>query len=440
MKPITLVWFRQDLRLRDNPALDAAVKRGSVVPVYLWAPEEEGEWPPGAASRWWLHRSLQALDADLRKRGSRLILAKGPAVATLRELAKRAGASAVYWNRRYEPAAIAVEARVASHSGLDTKSFNASLLIEPHEILNQGGKPYRVFTPYRRRVLRDVRPPAPLRAPARIAGPKRWPASVPLASLALLPKIPWYATMEKTWQPGETGAKSRLTRFLKQGLADYRSARDRPAVRGTSGLSPHLHFGEIGPRQIWHALGTKGRASTFLHELVWREFAHHLLFHFPHTTTKPLREEFAHFPWRRNSGDLRAWQRGRTGIPLVDAGMRELWATGVMHNRVRMVVGSLLVKNLMQPWQDGSRWFWDTLVDADLANNTINWQWVAGSGADAAPYFRIFNPLTQAKRFDQQGDYIRKWVPEPPRKAIVDLATSREQALEAYQSMRRRAR
>jgi len=238
-------------------------------------------------------------------------------------------------------------------------------------------------------------------------------------------------------------------------------ARDRPAIQGTSGLSPHLHFGEIGPRQIWHALGPKGRASTFLHEVIWREFAHHLLYHFPQTTTKPLRTEFARFPWKKNAKHLRAWQSGRTGVPMVDAGMRELWATGVMHNRVRMIVASFLVKNLLQPWQDGAQWFWDTLVDADLANNTLNWQWVAGCGADAAPYFRIFNPVTQGERFDPDGDYVRKWVPEvasfashsihgPWRKSkrnkapgpgpIVDLGKSREAALDAYADMRRRAK
>jgi deoxyribodipyrimidine photo-lyase len=440
VKPVTLVWFRQDLRLRDNPALDAAAKRGVVVPVFVWAPQDEGEWPPGAASRWWLHQSLRALDSSLRERGSRLILEAGRTTDVLSALAQEAGATAIYWNRRYEPAAREAEKRLESTLRVETKSFNSALLVEPQEILNQSGKPYQVYTPYRRRVLHEVRPPQPLRAPTKIPGPTKWPASVPLASLNLMPSIAWYATMAKTWQPGEAGARARLARFLKKGLADYRTARDRPAQRGTSCLSPHLHFGEIGPRQIWHALGAKGRASTFLHELVWREFAYHLLFHFPHTTTQPLRTEFARFPWRKDRKLLRAWQRGRTGIPLVDAGMRELWATGVMHNRVRMVVGSLLVKNLMQPWQDGARWFWDTLVDADLANNTLNWQWVAGSGADAAPFFRIFNPVTQASRFDPDGEYVRKWVPEPQLQAIVDLARSRETALEAYEAMRRRDR
>jgi deoxyribodipyrimidine photo-lyase len=439
-QPVTLVWFRQDLRLRDNPALDAAARRGAVVPVYIWAPEDEGDWPPGAASRWWLHQSLRALDAGLRERGSRLILATGPTLATLRSLAERTGATALYWNRRYEPAAIACATRVKASLGIETKSFNSALLVEPHELLNQSGKPYQVYTPYLRRVLREVRPNLPLRAPARIAEPEHWPHSAPLESLALMPTIAWYTTMARTWQPGEEGARKRLARFLKQGLASYGTARDSPAQRGTSGLSPHLHFGEIGPRQIWHALGARGRASTFLHEIVWREFAYHLLFHFPNTVTEPLRSEFAHFPWRKNANYLRAWQRGRTGIPLVDAGMHELWATGVMHNRVRMVVGSLLVKNLLQPWQDGARWFWDTLVDADLANNTLNWQWVAGSGADAAPYFRVFNPLLQARRFDPDGEYVRRWAPEPHPRPIVDLAESRDLALEAYQAVRGRDR
>jgi deoxyribodipyrimidine photo-lyase len=440
----TLVWFRQDLRLRDHPALDAAAKRGgAVVPVYVWAPEDEGEWAPGGASRWWLHHSLAALDASLRERGSQLTIARGRAVPTLLALAKQCGAAAVYWNRRYEPAAIACAAAAEAalgKRGIETRSFNSALLVEPHELLNQSGKPYQVYTPFRQRVLKDVRPPRPLKAPARLLAPKEWPKSASLASLALLPKIKWFTTMEQTWRPGEAGAQARLARFLKKGLEGYRAARDEMGTEGTARLSPHLHFGEIGPRQIWHALGAAGRASTFLHELIWREFAHHLLVHFPHTPTQPLRAEFAHFPWRRNAKHLRAWQRGRTGIPLVDAGMHELWATGYMHNRVRMVTASFLVKNLMQPWQEGARWFWDTLVDADLANNTLNWQWVAGSGADAAPYFRIFNPLTQAERFDASGAYVRRWSPGPHPRSLVDLARSRDAALEAYQAMRRRGR
>jgi deoxyribodipyrimidine photo-lyase len=461
----TIVWFRQDLRLADNPALSAAVKRGEpVVPVYIWAPEDEGEWPPGAASRWWLHQSLRALDAQLRTKGSQLVLAAGRAKDALASLVSQTGATAVYWNRRYEPAAIECAAAVEKAlilRGIEVASFNSALLAEPNDVLNLSGKPYRVYTPYLRRLTRDLNPPAPLRSPSKLTAPKKWPASDPLDSFHLMPKIQWYVQMAERWRPGEAGAHAALKRFLRQGVADYRHGRARPAIQGTSGLSPHLHFGEIGPRQIWHALGAKGRTSTFLHEIVWREFAHHLLYHFPQTTTKPLRPEFAHFPWKKNAQHLKAWQRGQTRVPMVDAGMRELWATGVMHNRVRMIVGSFLVKNLLQPWQDGSRWFWETLLDADLANNSLNWQWIAGSGADAAPYFRIFNPVTQGERFDPEGDYVRKWVPEiaawpahsihgpwrksrrnpqPAPEPIVDLGASREFALDAYADMRRRAK
>jgi deoxyribodipyrimidine photo-lyase len=461
----SIVWFRQDLRLADNPALDAALKRGEpIIPLYIWAPEDDGDWPPGAASRWWLHQSLNALDGALRKRGSRLILAKGSATSVLPKLAARTRASAVYWNRRYEPAAMqcsqAVEKRLASQD-IQTASFNSALLAEPWDVVNLSGKPYRVYTPYMRRLIRDLDPPLPLRAPAKLRAPLTWPASASLGSLDLMPRIKWYEGMAERWRPGEPGAHARLERFISHRLTQYKQQRDRPAMDGTSGLSPHLHFGEIGPRQIWHALGAKGRTSTFLHELIWREFAYHLLYHFPETTTKPLRAEFASFPWKKNTRQLKAWQRGRTGVPMVDAGMREQWVTGVMHNRVRMIVASFLVKNLLQPWQEGTRWFWDTLVDADLASNTLNWQWVAGSGADAAPYFRIFNPVTQGERYDPDGEYVRRWVPElagfanhaihspwrkskrnpqPAPEPLVDLNESREAALDAYADMRRRAK
>jgi len=449
----TLLWFRQDLRLRDNPALHAAVQRGEpIVPLYVWSPEDEGAWPPGAASRWWLHHSLRALDESLRERGSRLILARGRAKAVLAGLVERTHATAVFWNRRYEPAARecgALAKQTLRGRGIHAESFNSALLAEPHEVLNQSGEPYRVYTPYLRRLLHDLEPAKTLVAPSQIAAPKSWPDSASLESLDLLPRIKWYTLMEKAWSPGEAGAHRRSNGFMKNTLADYRQARERPAVRGTSGLSPHLHFGEIGPRQLWHALGPKGRSSTFLQEIIWREFAYHLLYHFPETTTRPLRPQFEHFPWKKSAKHLRAWQPGETGVPMVDAGMRELWATGVMHNRVRMIVASFLVKNLLQPWQQGARWFWDTLVDADLANNTLNWQWVAGSGADAAPYFRVFNPVTQGEKFDPDGDYVRQWVPEladasaraihePYARPIVDLKHWREAALEAYAQMRQR--
>lgn len=444
----TIVWFRQDLRLRDNPALDFAARRGgAVIPVYVWAPEDDGDWPPGAASRWWLHRSLQALDASLRDRGSRLVLARGPSVAALERLVESAGATAVCWNRRYEPAAIACSARVtdALHArGVVAESFNASLLAEPWELSNRTGQPYRVFTPFKARLLEAATPPKPLPAPRDLKAPRRWPGSAPLESFELDPKIRWAEGLAETWQPGESGAVTRAEQFVSDSLRSYASRRDRPGEAGTSRLSPHLHFGEIGPRQLWHELAPRERRSAFVSELVWREFAHHLLYHFPQTPLEPLRREFARFPWRRDASLLDAWTRGRTGVPLVDAGMRELWRTGWMHNRVRMVVASFLAKNLLQPWQDGARWFWDTLVDADLANNTLGWQWVAGSGADAAPYFRVFNPVAQAARFDPDGAYVRRWVPELDSELgaagypepIVSLAGSRIAALQAYEEMR----
>jgi deoxyribodipyrimidine photo-lyase len=441
----TIVWFRQDLRLRDNPALHAAVATGDpVIPVYIWSPEEEGEWAPGAASRWWLHHSLAALTQEIERRGSRLVLANGDALSVLQKLAAKTGATAVHWNKRYEPAAAKQSLLVSEglqRGRLRTSQFNGSLLSDPTQFLNKAGKPYQVYTAFQRG-LRHVLDPGPLLpVPRTLRKPQRWPRSKPLKSLGLLPNIKWYETIAATWRPGEQGAQATLKRFLRKPADDYRQARNIPALRGTSALSPRLHFGEIGPRQIWHALGPRRRNSVFLGEIIWREFAYHLLHHFPQTPTQPLHEEFAQFPWRQNSKMLRAWQRGMTGIPLVDAGMRELWATGWMHNRVRMVVASFLVKNLLIGWQDGARWFWDTLVDADLANNTLNWQWSAGCGADAAPYFRIFNAQTQAKRFDPENDYIRKWLPrEGYPEPTVDLKKTREAALDAYVTMRRAAR
>jgi deoxyribodipyrimidine photo-lyase len=456
----TVLWLRQDLRLRDNDALHAAAARGRpILPVYIWSPQEEGLWPPGAASRWWLHQSLAALDQDLRQRGLRLIMRAGAALEVLRALIRDSGASAVYWNRRYEPAAQQCSRQVEQalrRDGLEVRSFNSTLLLEPSEFLNQSNKPYQVYTPFMREVLRRADPPPAQGLPRALQPPARWPASVALDSLGLLPRIRWYDGMAGIWQPGERGAQQRFKRFLDSRLEDYAAARDRPAVEGTSRLSAHLHFGEIGPRQLWQALKAHRHGSVFVRELIWREFGYHLLHHFPHTTDEPLRQEFAHFPWARGLGGLAEWQRGETGVPLVDAGMRELWSTGVMHNRVRMVTGSFLVKNLRLPWHEGARWFWDTLVDADLASNTLNWQWVAGSGADAAPYFRIFNPVLQGTRFDPEGRYVRRWIPAlaavPDREVhqpwaaaaaprgypapIVDLDESRAAALEAYRSMR----
>jgi deoxyribodipyrimidine photo-lyase len=418
-----LNWFRLDLRLGDNPALHTSLSHGGpVIPVFIWSPEEDGKWQPGAASRWWLHQSLLQLDASLRERGSRLIVRRGPALQTIRELLRESGATGVYWNRRYEPAAVARDRQIKEAlrgDGRLAESFNGSLLREPWSVLTQQGQPYRVFSAFWKACLARGKPesPQPQPVPARFMSPGRWPTSLSVGELALEPTIDWAGGLQSTWRPGERGALDELSRFLSEGLADYRYVRDRPGRVGTSRLSPHLHFGEIGPRQLWsaiskHEFGQSESAQCYLRELGWREFAHHLLFHFPDTPQRPLRKQFADFPWKRDQDSLRAWQRGKTGYPIVDAGMRELWHTGWMHNRVRMIVASFLVKDLLIPWQDGADWFWDALVDADLANNTLGWQWTAGCGADAAPYFRIFNPVIQAEKFDPDGTYVRQWIPE----------------------------
>ena len=424
----SIVWFRTDLRLADNPALRAAMARGgAVVPVFIWAPDEEAPWQPGGASNWWLHQSLKSLDAGLREAGSRLILRRGPALETLRALAKEVGANAVFWNRRYEPAIIARDSKVKESlraDGITVESFNAALLHEPWTIRNKSGKPFQVFTPFWRHCTGLQDPAEPLPSPREIQAPSRWPRSLSIAELELEPGIDWTPGMRAAWTPGETGAKERLKTFLAGAFAGYSEKRNRPDIEGTSRLSPHLHFGEISPRQVWHAVARSAerrsglgawRHSQFLAEVGWREFAHHLLFHFPHTPTEPLREDFKRFPWRMDEKEFKAWQKGRTGFPIVDAGMRELWSTGWMHNRVRMIAASFLVKDLLISWREGAAWFWDTLVDADLANNTLGWQWTSGCGADAAPYFRIFNPVSQGEKFDPGGEYVRRWCPELAR-------------------------
>jgi deoxyribodipyrimidine photo-lyase len=420
------LWFRHDLRLADNPALLAAVRHGGpVIPVFIWSPEDEGRWPPGAASRWWLHQSLAELDASLRQRGSRLIIRRGPALEAIRELLNFTGAAAVYWNRRYEPAVIERDTRVKvalRRDGVIVETFSSDLLFEPGTVRSQRGKPYQVFTGFWNACLRAPEVAPPEDAPSQIAPLQYWPDSLKLAELGLEPAIDWTGGIRACWCPGEGGAAAQLHRFVEEALSEYATGRDRPDRWGTSRLSPHLHFGEISVRRVWFEVrrgrpgaGSRQHASAvrvYSRELGWREFAHHLLFDWPQTPDQPLREQFAGFPWEPDRQKLRAWQRGRTGYPIVDAGMRELWRTGWMHNRVRMVVASFLVKDLLIPWQEGVAWFWDTLVDADLANNTLGWQWTAGCGADAAPYFRIFNPVSQGEKFDPAGDYVRHWIPE----------------------------
>jgi deoxyribodipyrimidine photo-lyase len=425
----TLLWFRQDLRIADNPAFAAALALGQpVVPVFIFAPEEEGAWAPGGASRWWLHHSLESLEMDLRRLGSRLIVRRaGNSLAELTSLVHDCGANQVLWNRRYEPASVERDQIIKSalsDAGLHARSFNGALLHEPWEVKNKSDKPFQVFSAFWRHCLTLPEPRPLLAKAATLPAPKRWPASLKVAALELLPKRDWARGIDAAWTPGSTGAQDSLSTFLRNPIEDYEGARDRPGIAGTSRLSPHLHFGELSPQQVWHAVRNASlkrgrhsswRESQFLTEIGWREFAHHSIYHFPFLPEKPWDERFAAFPWNHDPVALSTWQRGATGFPIVDAGMRQLWKTGWMHNRVRMIAASFLVKDLLINWTMGAQWFWDTLVDADLGNNSLGWQWVAGCGADAAPYFRVFNPVLQATRFDSDGTYVRDWVPELAR-------------------------
>lgn len=417
----TIVWFRKDLRLADNTALSEAIERGApVVPVFIWSPGDYGDWTPGGASKWFLHRALESLDAGLKGLGGQLVVRSGAAEKVLKQLIKETGADRVHWNRCYEAPIRERDARIKKalrEDGFEAGSFNSSLLNEPHTVSTGSDRPYKVYTPYWRRVKDRALPePAALDLDElRFADTEGLSESID--SLGLLPEIKWYEKFESRWEISEEAATERLDRFLDGPVKTYDTDRDLPDVDGTSALSPYLHWGLIGPRQVMHMLHAKHdlRASgpqVFAKEIYWREFAYNVLYHFPHTPDEPLQEKYADFPWETDEQLLRAWQRGKTGYPIVDAGMRQLYATGWMHNRVRMIVSSLLVKHLLQDWKDGARWFWDTLVDADLASNTLGWQWSGGCGADAAPYFRIFNPITQGQKFDPEGDYVRKWVPE----------------------------
>lgn len=421
-----LLWFRRDLRLTDNPALTSAVASGRpIVPVYI-LDERPCDRPIGAASKWWLDKSLRALSASLEQSGSRLILRKGATQQTLFDLIEETGAQVVVWNRLYEPGQIerdkalkeALRAR-----GLGVESHNASLLVEPWQVKTGAGEPFKVFTPFWRAAAAHLQRIQASASPARLTSPTHWPSSEPLLSWNLHPSAPDWSAGFSLWTPGEAGARDRLDRFISNGLRRYADGRDHPAEDAVSRLSPHLHFGEIGPRQIWSAVEhavdrfpelTKD-ADKFKAELGWREFSHQLLFHTPALATENFKPAFDAFPWRDDEPAFRAWTRGLTGYPMVDAGMRELWTTGFMHNRVRMLAASFLVKHLLIDWRKGEQWFWDTLVDADLAANAASWQWVAGSGADAAPYFRIFSPVGQGRKFDADGQYVRRWIPELAR-------------------------
>lgn len=423
-KPI-IVWFRQDLRVADNPALSAAVDTGQpVIPVYILDDETPGDWRPGGAARWWLHHSLRVLAGSLSTLGSPLVLRHGDAKAIIADLIEESDAAGVYWNRCYEPFSIERDKNIKvdlEAMGLETKSFNGSLLHEPWTIETKAGGFYKVYTRYWHACRDKGTPEHPIDAPDKMISPETVPKSDALDDWALLPARPdWAQGFRDRWTPGEHGAQQRLDAFLDEAAERYIEQRNFPAVLGTSNLSPFLHIGDISPRQIWHRtvqkLGWTEQTEAFLKEIVWREFACHVFYYLPDLPEKPMNQKFSKFPWMDEPDALKAWQNGMTGYPMVDAGMRELWQTGHMHNRVRMIVGSFLVKHLLLSWQDGEAWFWDTLVDADLAVNAFSWQWIGGCGADAAPYFRIFNPITQGNKFDGEGEYVRKYIPE-----IADL-------------------
>ena len=478
---VAVVWFRQDLRLADNPALAAACAAAdTVVPVFVddtgGAADGGGRTASrlGGASRVWLHHSLVALDAALGERGSALVCRRGPALETLETIAADCGATRIFWNRCLDPDTIERDTTIKKAlERLAPETSNALLVFEPWEVLKKDGTPYKVYTPYWRAAAAayDEAPDAhrPLPAPDDVPGGKAVRAldgAGDVDALGLLPEEPWHEALIGHWAVGERAASERLDAFLAEDVAAYDHARDIPGQAGTSRLSPHLHHGEISPRQVLarfadgRALSALGEGeTTFAKEIFWREFAYTLLYHFPDTIDAPLDRRFERFPWREDDAALHAWQRGRTGVPIVDAGMRELWARGWMHNRVRMIVASYLIKNLLLPWQAGEHWFRDTLVDADLASNALGWQWTAGSGADAAPFFRVFNPVLQGERFDKAGDYVRRWVPElagvPDRhvhkpwelpddaraaldypEPLVDLKATRQRALDAFATIK----
>jgi deoxyribodipyrimidine photo-lyase len=475
-RPIHLVWFRHDLRLTDNPALSDAAKhcannKGIILPIFIYDNNPDPSLELGGASKWWLHHSLNALNESL---DGNLQVFEGDAKEVVLTLIKEFDCEHVYWNRVYEPHQIDRDTSLKStlkEKEVSCKTFNGSLLWEPWTIKNKSGEPYKVYTPYYRKgCLPADDPRYPIQKPKDLSlSNRKSESNIRIEDLKLLPEINWDTSFYNEWTAGEESAKKALNTFIKDDIKRYKEQRDIPNVRGTSRLSPHLRWGEISPNQIWYAVKdafsytSEKNIDTYLSEIAWREFSYYLLFHFPNLQKDNFAEKFNNFPWKNNAEHLKAWQQGRTGIPIVDAGMRELWQTGYMHNRVRMVVGSFLVKNLLLDWREGERWFWDCLCDADMASNSASWQWVAGCGADAAPFFRIFNPVLQGEKFDKQGEYVKTYCPElselpnkyihKPWEApddvcssisfklgddypapIVDLKVSRKRALEAFET------
>ncbi len=474
MQSPLVYWLRQDLRINDNATLIAAAKTDRpIICTYILDENQSNHWRNGAASLWWLHHSLNQLSDSLDALNIKLILRRGSVVEQLEDIINTTDATCLYFTRHYEPYSSELENQVNQHFSdkIEVKRFKGYLLYEPEEIRTGNDEPYKVFTPFYRKCLSTHTPSSALRSPKKLIAYKKKIKSDRLNDWKLLPKKPnWAKGFNDYWVPGEAGAHENLKDFIKHAGSKYGVLRNRPDICGTSRLSPHLHFGEISPRQIWIAIKNSQKilesgSESYLRQLIWRDFAYHLLVHWPDFPTKPFRKKFNQFPWKKDTKLLHAWQHGNTGYPIIDAGMRELWKTGWMHNRVRMIVASFLIKDLLIHWQKGEEWFWDTLVDANLANNAASWQWVAGSGADASPYFRIFNPVLQGEKFDPLGDYVREWVPElsaMPKKyihspwlapedilatakvtlgknypcRIIDHSFARDRALTAYKKIR----